>query len=209
MKKGIIVNLKHFRVLDYVTLNKIFIILCLLFISGIVIGCHVFINTDWLYNFVKTYFAKFIDLHTDCTFLKKLFFSFIRYLSVLIVYFLSGTSMLGVVLIPFIMTWQGIAIGSISSFIYKAHGINGIAFNAIVLIPPCVVFVICCFFAAKLSIDFSLTIAKLTLPRSKPASLYICFKDYTIKYLIFVGVSLVCSVLEIVLNLCFLKFFNF
>ncbi len=209
MRKGIIVNLKRFKLLDYVTLNKFFIILCVMFITGIVLGSTFLSKNSWLAQVTETFFESYITLHNNGTFVKKLLFSFLRYLVVLILYFLSGSSMLGVVVTPFITLWQGIFCGSISSQLYDTHGLSGIAFNAIILIPPTAIFTVCCFFAARYSIDFSLLIAKLTLPRSKPASLYINFKDYCGKYLFFLSVSLICAIIDVILNLLFINFFNF
>ncbi|MBQ8740178.1 MAG: hypothetical protein IJY79_01350 [Clostridia bacterium] len=209
MRKGIIVNLKRFKVLDYVTLNKIFIVLCVVFISGIAIGSIVLSKNNWLSQTTESLFKSYISVHSGNAFFKKLLVCFSRYLIVLVLYFLSGSSMLGVAVTPFITVWQGILFGSLSAHLYSSHGLSGIAFNAIILIPPSVIFTVCCFFAARYAIDFSLLIAKLTLPRSKPASLYINFKNYCGKYLIFIAVSLICAIIDIVLNLLFLKFFNF
>lgn len=209
MRKGIIVNLKRFKVLDYVTLNKIFLMLCMLFIAGVAVGSAVFTKNNWLSDIAEMFFNHYISIHTDANFFKKLCVCFSSYLLVLIFYFLSGTSMLGVAVTPFITVWQGILFGTVSSYLYRSHGLSGIAFNAIILIPPAVIFTVCCFFAARYAIDFSLSAARLTLPRSKPASLYINFKNYCVKYLIFIGILLICATLEIILNLLFLNFFNF
>ena len=209
MRKGIIVNLKRFKVFDYVTLNKIFLVLCALFIAGIVVGSAVFTKNNWLSDKAEALFNHYINTHTDTTFLKKLCVCSASYILILFLYFLSGTSMLGVAVTPFITVWQGILFGAVSSYLYKSHGLSGIAFNAIILIPPAVIFTVCCFFAARYAIGFSLMTARLTLPRSKPASLYINFKNYCVKYLIFIGISLICTTIEIILNLLFLKFFNF
>lgn len=209
MRKGIILNLKRFKVLDYVTLNKIFIVLCVIFIAGIAIGSTVLSKNGSLAEYTKSCFNEYISLHKTDAFFKKFINCFFKYLVVLILYFLSGTSMLGVAITPFITVWQGILFGSITSYLYTKHSISGIAFNAIIFIPPSVVFAVCCFFAARYAIDFSLLIAKLTLPRSKPASLYINFKSYCIKFLIFIGISLICTFIEITLNIFFIKFFNF
>lgn len=209
MRKGIILNLKHFKLLDYVTLNKIFLILCLFFITGVALGSTVFAKNSWLSQNIEGYFNSYITTHSGNAFFKKLYICLFRYLLVLILYFLSGTSMLGIVITPFITLWQGIFFGAVAGYIYATHGLVGIAFNAIILIPPMVIFTVCCFFAARYSIDFSLLIAKLTLPKSKPASLYINFKNYCVKYLVFIAVSFICTILEILLNLLFLKFFNF
>jgi len=95
MRKGIIVNLKRFKVLDYVTLNKIFLMLCMLFIAGIAVGSAVFNKNNWLSDTAEMFFNHYISIHTDANFLKKLCVCFLSYLFVLIFYFLSGTSMLG------------------------------------------------------------------------------------------------------------------
>lgn len=209
MRKGIIVNFKRIKLLDYVTQNKIFIILCVMFIVGVALGSTVLSKNSLLAKTIETFFNNYITLHNNATFIKKLLFGFLSYLIILILYFLSGSSMLGVAVTPFITLWQGIFCGCISSHLYAAHGLSGIAFNALILIPPTAIFTVCCFFAARYSINFSLLIAKLTLPRSKPASLYACFKDYCCKYLIFLSVSILCAIIDIILNLLFIKFFNF
>lgn len=209
MKKGMIVNLKKLKILDYVTLNKIFIALCMLFFTGIILGSTVLSDNSLLSKNTESLFKDYIYVHNSGAFFKKLFFCFLRYFFILILYFLSGASLLGVVVVPFITVWQGILFGAISSYIYHTFGLSGIAFNAIILIPTSAIFTVCCFFAAKNSIRFSLSIAKLTLPRSRPASLYIDFKDYCVKFAIFISISLICAILDIILNLLFLKFFDF
>ena len=209
MKKGIIVSLKRFKLLDYVTQNKIFIIICTLFIIGVTIGVTVLSSTTCLTQYIESLFNKTINIHTQNTFFQKFISCFLHYLIVLILYFISGASMLGIVVTPFITIWQGIFIGCITSFLYSSYGLTGIAFNAIVFIPPLSIFIICCFFAAKYAIDFSLNIAKLVLPKCRAANLYFVFKNYCSKYLIVLGVIIICSFIEIILNVLFLKYFNF
>ncbi len=209
MKKGIIVNLKRFKLLDYVTQNKIFIVLCVLFIVGIALGATVLSDTTWLTQYTESLFNKTINIHTQNTFFQKFISCFLHYIIVLILYFISGASMLGIAVTPFITVWQGIFIGSVISFLYASHGLTGIAFNAIILIPPLAIFVVCCFFAARYAIDFSLDIAKLVLPKCRPANLYFNFKTYCSKYLILLSLTLICCFIEIILNTLFLKFFNF
>lgn len=209
MRKGIIVNLKRFRLLEFINLNKFILILCSLFVTGIILGSAVFFKNEFLSDLVKILFDKAILIHTQNKFFKKLFSCFLRYFIVLILYFISGTSMLGIAVIPFLTLWQGVFTGNLIAQFYNLYGLNGIAFNAIIVIPPLSVFIVCCFFAAKHSIDFSLCMAKLTMPKSRPISLYLTFKNFCGKYLIFLGVSFICTLIEIILNLLFLKFFNF
>lgn len=209
MKKGIILNLRWFKLRDYVTSNKVFLSLAALFILGVILGSVWLSDDSWMTKISRSTFERFIAVHSDGGFFNKFFVCFLRYITILFIYFVTGTLMLGVAIIPFITVWQGIAIGNITSYIYAQHGISGIAFNAIILITPLSVFVICCLLAAKDSINLSLDIAKLTLPKSRPASLNTAFKDYCTKYIILVGVIVICVLIEIILNVLFLKFFNF
>lgn len=209
MRKGIIVNLKRFKVLDYVTHNKIFIMLSIFFIIGVTLGSTALSKNSWIAQNTKLLFEEFISVHQKCAFIKKFFSCLTHYIVVLVLYFLSGASLLGIAVTPFITVWQGIFVGSIISFLYASHGLMGIAFNAIIFIPPVSIFVVCCFFAARYSIDFSLGIAKLIMPKCRPVSLFINFKNYCSKYLIITGIAVICSFIEIILNILFLKFFSF
>lgn len=209
MKKGIIVNLKSFKVLNYVTLNKIFILLCSFFILGVFLGSFLTTKNTWISENAKAFFENFISIHSNRSFFKKIISCLTKYFFVLIIYFLSGSSIIGIVSTPFLTIWQGIITGSITSFLYTTYGLSGIAFNAIILIPPSAIFVVSCFFAAKFSIEFSLDLIKLTMPKSRPTNLYASFKRFSTNYLILTSISVACCLVEIILNILFLKFFNF
>ena len=209
MKKGIIVNLKRIKLLDYVTLNKLFIILCILFIFGVIIGAIFFPNEGNILNHVKSLLDRYITIHTTGNFIKQIIFSFVGYSGILCLYFISGTSMLGCVFTLFLMIWQGIICGGIGKYLYSTYGLTGIAFNAIILIPHLAIFTVCCFFAARHAIDYSILLAKLTFPHTKPSTLYIGFKCYCGKFLLFTGIAFLCTIIDFLLNLLFLKFFNF
>lgn len=209
MKKGIIVNLKRFKLLDYVTQNKIFLVLCIIFIIGVTFGATFLSDVVWLKNITKLLFEQNLIIHTKSNFINKLLSCFLHYVIVLLLYFISGVSILGVVMTPFITVWQGITIGCIISFLYSSYGLTGIAFNAIVFIPPLAIFVICCFYAARYAMDFSLEFTKLVLPKCRASNMYFTFKNYCNKYLIILAVTIICCLIEIILNILFLKYFNF
>lgn len=209
MKKGIILNFKRFKLLDFVTINKIFLLMTLFYVVGILFGSSFLSNESEITSISKSFLERFLSIHKNNGFFEKIFSCFFQYFFILILYFLSGTLMFGVVITPFIIMWQGLVVGNIVSFIYSSYGIGGVAFNATILIAPMSIFAICCLLAAKNSIEFSLCIAKLTLPKSRPANLHVGFKLYCIKYLTFLGIALLCALIEIILNVLFLKFFNF
>ena len=82
MRKGIIVNLKRFKLLDYVTLNKVFILLCVLFITGITVGSVIYPKNLTIAEFAKNFFENYITVHNSNSFFKKLFVCFLKYLVV-------------------------------------------------------------------------------------------------------------------------------
>ncbi len=209
MKKGIILNLKPLKLLNYVKLNKTFMAFGLLFIAGVIVGTTWLSQNSWLSDITKSFLESFLLLHKNASFFNKLYLSIIKYFVILILYFVSGTSMFGVAVIPFILMWQGIITGNIVSLLYSQYSLHGIAFNAIILIPPFSIFTVCCFFAARYSIEFSLSIAKITMPNSRPITLHNYFKEYCIKYLIVLSITIICTLIEIILNVLFLNFFNF
>lgn len=209
MRKGLILNFNHLKIIDYVNVNKILIALSVIFIIGLTLGTFVLSDNSLLSNTTESYLKEYIFLQQNNDFFKKFLYCLLKYIFVLMLYFISGTTLFGIAVTPFITLWQGIWFGSIISYLYSTYNLSGIAFNAIILIPTAVINIICCFFAAKYSIELSLTTAKLTLPQSKPTNLFIHFKDYCIKYIVFVGVLLFCTLFEIVLNSLFLKYFKF
>ena len=194
MSRGVILNLKKLKLFDYLTLNKILILLCALFIAGIAVGSAVF---------SKNMFESYISTHQNKHWFYVLISSFAKYMFVLLLYFLSGTSMLGVAVVPVVTFWQGVIAGSVSSYLYSCYSLKGVAFNAVILVPPSIIFTICCFFAAKESIGFSLFMAKLTLPKSKPASMYNDFRKYCGKFIIFAVALIFTAIADLVLNLLF------
>ena len=209
MRKGIIVNFKRIKLLDYVTLNKIFLILVVIFITGITLGSTIFLRNNLLSKKAALFFSEYIQTHLNNSFFKKFIICIARYAVVLVVYFLSGVSLFGVAVTPFITAWQGIIIGRVIAHLYANYGIGGIAFNAIVFVPPIAIFVVTCFFAAKHAINFSIKLANLTMPKTRPMNLCDNFKEYCGKYVIFVGISVICALFEIILNLLFLNYFKF
>ena len=209
MSRGVILNLIKLKLFEYLTLNKILILLCALFIAGIAVGSAVFSKNNSLAEFSKNMFESYISTHQNKHWFYVLISSFAKYMFVLLLYFLSGTSMLGVAVVPVVTFWQGVIAGSVSSYLYSCYSLKGVAFNAVILVPPSIIFTICCFFAAKESIGFSLFMAKLTLPKSKPASMYNDFRKYCGKFIIFAVALIFTAIADLVLNLLFLHFFDF
>lgn len=206
MKKGIIINFKRFKLLNYVNFNKVLLGLCFVFLLGVFIGVYYFTKSEFLFNVSELLFNDYLIHKTK--FIKSVLITLVKYLLVLSLYFISGVSIVGIITVPFLMVWQGIIYGCYISYIYSIYGITGIAFNAILIIPSQVIFIIICIFFAQYSIEFSFNFVKLTLPKSRPTTLFLNFKKYSSKYLIYLLISLLCAIFDYFLYLMFYKMFN-
>ena len=69
MKKGIILNLRWFKLRDYVTLNKVFLSLAALFILGVILGSVWLSDDSWMTKISQSIFERFI---ADCGFINFL-----------------------------------------------------------------------------------------------------------------------------------------
>ncbi len=209
MRKGIILDFKKIKFLNFIKINKIFVLLSIIFVLGIFIGAFVFNKNELFFDYSKKLFETTVILHKSYTWFSILISSFLKYFSLLFLFFISGTSMFGIVIIPFISLWQGIVYGSLSSYLYSSYSLKGIAYNAIILMPPAIIFTVCSFLAARDSIDFSLLLAKLSLPKSRPTNIFFDFKKFCGKFIIFICISFFSSVTDLILNSLFINLFNF
>ena len=209
MRKGAIVYFKRLKVLDFINLNHSILLIGLLFLVGLIIGLVIYPENTKYCDFSKGFLDNYITYHSEGQFFSKLLLTWLNYFTVLILLFLTGSSMLGVAVIPFIIGMIGVIYGNFTSYLYMEHSLKGIAFNAIILIPPTLSFIVCSFFAAREAIKFSFVIARLTMPKSKPANIFIDFKNYSTKYLIFIVVILFAALADGLLSTFFLSFFDF
>ncbi len=203
MRKSTIVDLKRFKLLQSIGANKILLLLCTLLFAGILIGTLSYGTNNEILNMSSKLLADFTKHHSSMSFGKILITSFMSSTVFLLAMFACGTSMLGVVLSPLLVLFLGFRYGCLSAYLYSAYGIKGIAFCAVLLIPPAVIYIIGLLFAAKYSIALSCEIAKLTFPKYGVANLCDSFKVYCAKYAVIIFVILLSSVLDAVLS----KFF--
>lgn len=209
MKASRVVSLKKLGIFNYFLKNRIILILCVSFIIGITIGVFAFTNSDLSKQLANWVFTNLFPNRESKTFITLFISSMMLYALFLIVCFLCGTSLMGVVVVPLFVIFCGFLYGDLSAFLYSRFALKGIAFNAVILLPPTLIFFICLTFAAKESVDFSLRLAKTTLPKSRPINLAYDFKNYCGRYLLLASVVLFSSLTDALLSKMFLHHFNF
>ncbi len=204
MKKGTVLSLKNLKFTDFMAKNNILVILILLFILGLAAGTFSGLKISVLSEYSDDYLKRFISERTNATFFSVTLDSFMGSALTLLLTFAAGTSMLGVILVPTIFLLRGVLYGSVSALLYSEYSVKGIAFNAVLIIPAAIVFIISLILSSRESIKFSLIIAKMTLPGSPSPNLSADFKNYCGRYLFICLLVLASALVDAVLSCSFL-----
>lgn len=204
MRKGKVLSLKNFKLTEFVTKNNILAVLVVLIVAGVSVGIFTESRIQVLSNYSTTYVERFIALRSGESFLSVALSSFMSSALVLLVLFAAGTSMLGVILVPFIAALIGLFYGGISALLYSEYSVKGIAFNAVLIVPSAFVFLIALLLAGRESMRFSLLMAKMTLPGSPAVNLAFDFKNYCGRYLFIAFILLASALTDAVLSCSFL-----
>ncbi len=208
ISKGRVLSLRKIKNANFLTKNKALFIMLLIFAAGIFISCITYSAKRPLLNWEKIFTALYLK-RTGAGFLKLLGLSILTYFSVLVIFFVTGTSIIGVAAVPLVLFMLGFINGGIMSYLYSGFALKGIAFNAIIILPPAVIFFVACFFAAKSAFEFSLLLSRLTLTRTGAGGHILDFKDYCAKFLLLLLVIIITSLVDAGISGMFIKFFKF
>lgn len=210
MQKGKVLDFKKIgKYLQFLKTNKCLIIVTFCFVFGIWLGVFLYKNNLNFSEFSQIYRDSFLKIH-KCgkflpIFLNSLFSSFIFLLSV----FVLGTSVVGVTTVPIIIILRGALFGCLSSVIYSSYALKGITLNTVIIIPSTLISVISLIFAAKEALNFSLLIAKVTLPSSPPKNLSLAFRFYFKRFLIILFPTISSAVVDSWISTKLFNFFEF
>ena len=210
MHKGTVLNLKKFNSgINFVRKNWCVLILTVAFIIGIFIGTYGITKYDILIRFTEKLTENFIIIRCTDKFFSIFLNAFITNFIFLLLIFVFGTSVTGITLVPIIVGIKGFSLGSIISVVYSQYALKGIAFNALIIIPPSVVTIIFIILFAKNAINLSLQIINITLPDSKPKNLSFGFKQYFNSFLLVLIPIIFTSILDAWLSVNFISYLDF
>ncbi len=208
MQKGRVLSLRRFGIAEFLSRNAFLISILAVLILGIVFGIFLFDNFENVSDYSAKYITEYITKRTDTSFLKILAVSFVESFAVLFIFFILGSSLFGIITVPFAVAVKGFLQGSITAYIYSQYALKGIAFNAIIYIPSTILFLMVLLLASRESIKFSLKITGLTIPKTMPSNLAFDFKDYSIKYLLYMALCLLSALIDSVLAVSLMKYFS-
>lgn len=208
MQRGKVLNLSRLRFTEVLFKNKLLIISIAVFLAGIIFGIISVGKYKNLTDFSAGFITDFMNLRNTEKFSKILLSSFFNSVTVLIVFAVFGTSMFGVVTVPFLLSVIGVIFGNITAYLYSEFALKGIAFNAVIFLPSVIVFLIVLLLASKEAVNFSLKISSLTFSKSGLYNLTLEFKKFLISFLLFISAALVSSIIDAVISCSFIKYFQ-
>ena len=196
MRKGTVIRLKGYKIVEFFSSNYILVILTLLFFLGLLFGTLSGNRFEFLQTLSNRYLESFAAKRSQASFLSLTTHSFLTSMLLLFLCFALGTSMFGIILTPLALMLRGIFYGSVSALLYSQYAVKGIAFNAVIVLPAALFSIIALLLAARESIQFSLMIAKYSLPSASSGNLSADFGNYCGRYLVLTLIILLSAVVD-------------
>lgn len=204
MKKGRVFNLKFIGNVTFFTAkNKTLICSSVFLIIGLILGVVGFKKFDLIFDFLKKYIEDFILTRNNAKFFDIFIDSFLESFGFIFLLFYFGTSMFGVVFIPFLIVLRGYLYGATAAFLYWEYSINGVALNAILILPAAIFFIIAFLLSSCEAFKFSFTLANQTFSLSEYKNLSLYFKNYCYKHLLFIILLVISAVTDAVISMNF------
>lgn len=195
-------------VLEAINQNNSLIIMVFCLILGFFAGVLIFKaqNTSAGY-----YSKEFINLYNKLNsgFLSAIFNSVLDQLPFAAAIFLSGTCMVGAILVPSALAIRGAVYGMAFAYAYFTYGLMGIVFGLLILIPASVIASIGMILSAREAVGFSLSLARLAFPETKKPRIEQDFKLYCMRQLFVLIFFVASAFIQALMSVSFISFFGF
>ncbi len=196
---------------QFVADNRYFILSLLFLLLGLLIGTLVVGHvSDGYEKMLKSCFDSFISFRKESNFIRIFFSNFFTDFCLLSIVLFSSFGVVGIPAIPLIVSFKGFVSGLLSGVLYRYYSLHGIAFANLILLPAdVIVFFALVYLSSKC---FALSLKFFSLLRDI-SSKGVAVRPFCVtamrKYLICIVFLTVSSIIETVLTVGFIKFFNF
>lgn len=196
------------NILEIINQNNSLLFIAFCFLLGFLIGVLIF-KTQ---NTAEGYYSKeFINLYNKLNsgFLSAFLNSFLDQLPYAAAIFISGTCMVGIILVPAVVAVRAAAYGMTMAYAYFAYGLMGIVFNLLILIPSAVITAVAVILASREALGFSLSLARLAFPETKKPRIEQDFKLYSMRQLFVLIFFVTSALVQGLMSVSFISFFDF
>ena len=209
MRKTALIKLNTNKLFFKLKINILEIIFVILFIIGLFVGCYLVKNYEAIRSASEDYFKTFLSSRNSVGFFGITLKSILDSLPIFLFVFLSGTSLIGVVLIPLLVFLKGSLIGIYTGFIYSNYLLKGIAFNALFFIPVNIILIFALIVCSKISFSYSAILLKISMPKSYSVNLSNNFQSYYKRFSLTALLLIFSAIIDALMSSSFLGLFNF
>jgi membrane protein len=210
MKRTTIKSFGKPKILDVIINNNSLILIFIFLIAGVLAGCLA-IRFNWFgLGTANPYFNEFLSARSGKAFFSLFLSSLLAMLPYIAINFLSGTCMVGSVVVPLVAAYRGFYLGGILGFLYLNHGLMGILFNVLLIIPAGIISSFAVLLSGREAFGFSIALARLVFPgKVSDKNLYHDFKLYCSRQIFIILLFVIAALLDALLSVSFLRLFNF
>lgn len=191
--------------------NKTFVILSVFFLFGIFMGA---ISSENLDNTATDKITKLFLSNISARESTSILYIFVSslassFLFILLAFFM-GLSMWGCILAPIVPLLRGFCLGISQTYLYSTYGLKGIGFQLLVLLPGLFMSSLAILLMAREAIRLSHNFSSFMLfGKREPFGKKDDIRTYFLRTGCVLGICVVASVIDIVFNILFLRFFSF
>ena len=193
---------------SYVTENWKFLTMGCLLLFGMVVGALVVRNASILESgSLKILVDGFSTERASQSAWSTFLHSFVAVLPFFGVSFLLGLCAAGVFLIPLIPFFRGLGLGATMGYLYTTHGWQGVAFCALLIIPPALLSSVALISACREALRFSISLCGQMLPHGKSQRMWPAFRRYLLRFLMLLFLLCVAAAVDMLFSASFSRFF--
>lgn len=186
-----------------------FLIFSALFLLGVLVGNLTIGRFDGLINQTAETLSEFVSIRREYNFYTVLKSSVIFIFPIYLVIFLCGTSVIGCIASPLVLICKGFEYGCLSGYLCFTYRLEGIMFNAFLLIPYTLTSALGLVLLSKEAFSFSYLLSGICIKSNKPVNVYSNFKVYCTRSAITVVTALIAVLLDLGMSALFISFFDF
>lgn len=209
MRRTAIVNLNTSRFIKELKRHYLTIVFAAFFIIGIAFGAAASGKNEIVKTLAADNFLTYLNARINQPIYKKFLQAAVNALIVPLCIFLGGTSLVGVAICPLVVLFKGYTYGALAGYLYCNFSLKGIAFNALMLIPPTLISVIATVICCRLAFNFSLILVKSSIPKGQSVNLYNAFQYYCKQFCIALLLLALSAAVDAIMSAAFLNFFVF
>lgn len=190
-------------------MNVLFLLLIVMFIFGMLYGVLLIGGNKELYQTFSLFTGEYAQQQQEQSVLQSFLLAFHSSILFIVIPYLLGYSAIGHPVTLFVPFFKGLGLGAFMGNLYSSHGLQGIGYSVLIIVPYTLVALLAIMIACRESLRLSnLFFLSFASKRGTPVTMG-AIKLYNVKYLILCVIILISAILNTVSILLFSRLFQF